>query len=686
MGITQESWETPSAGREPCRRAAAVGGIVAGTVLAVASTPAFATIKLGPIEIQGFLRLESAFDISGEENPNNQNGNVFNDQVVSRDAYVPPALAGTVLIPGSTLPNLYEWDDIPFPGFQNREVRRGDEIDSTDGYVNYSIVRLEAETSYSFTNTLTFTGRVRALYDPDFYDSFDAASVQNINGGIVGGEPDLYHGEPYLLGNVVDDKTPNPLEWSGRDYMVDLPTLVLTYSKGPLNVRIGNQAIAWGQALFFRAFDVPQGLDFRRHLFVDRGLEEYADERVSSLAVRLGYQFQNSQIDAFVSKFQPNVLPNPNTPYNVVPTQFTIHDQYFRGGYDEKFSYGLRFKAEYGDWGWQAMAVRRWNPEGVFRWTESGVERPFQGADFGALVNTLYGVTPDPNCSNAAGENNVATALAHTGLSNEPGGIYSAPEFFYYAADARLDGVEVLNHLLTDLNTCGNSIGASPVPDGDFDAAYAEVDTFMIAAGESLRGHVAREYFQENVFGLGFSYVTSSSVDFLDQIIFNLEASYTPNRVFTDVGLSTSFDKRDDFVISLSADKWHRFTPSFPGMLLIAQAMYRPTSDLVGRLLDGYGGTQTSTPKGVDGVTYLVFGGQQPFPNRIWEAEFATLIDTRGGGFVQLGLRWNPGGGWHVEGYWNGTSGTLWGDNPNENLIGTVDFIDELMLRIGKEF
>lgn len=682
--IKQRNRLAPGIPRKPRHAAASV---TVGMLMAAMATTAGAGVKLGGLEFQGFVRLESAFDLSSKENPNNQNGNVFNDQVVSRDAYVPPALAGTVLVPGSTLPNAFEWGDIPFPGFQNREVRRGDEIDSTDGYLNYSIMRLEVDTSYDLTSTLNFTARLRALYDPDFYDSFDAGSVRDINGGIVGGEPKLYRRNPYLLGNVVDGgRTPNPLEWSGSEYFVDLPTLVLTYSSGPLNVRVGNQSIAWGQALFFRTFDVPQGLDFRRHLFVDRALEEFADERISSLAVRVGYQFEDSQLDAFISKFQPNVLPNPNTPYNVVPTQFTVHDQYFRGGYDEKFSYGVRYKAEYGDWGWQAMAVRRWNPDGVFRWTESNVEHPFFGQDLGQIVNALYNVTPDPNCTNAEGENNAATAMSHTGLSNEPGGVYSAPEYFYYAADARLDGVDALNHLLTDLNSCGNSIGASPVPDGDFDAAYAEVDTFMIAAGESLRGHVAREYFQENVFGLGFSYVTSSSIDFLDQIIFNLEASYTPNRVFTDVGLSTSFDKRDDFVISLSADKWHRFTPSFPGMLLIAQAMYRPTSDLVGRLLDGYGGTPTSLPKGVDGVTYLVFGGQQPFPNRIWEAEFATLIDTRGGGFVQLGMRWNPGGGWHVEGYWNGTSGTLWGDNPNKNLIGTVDFIDELVLRIGKEF
>ena len=49
--------------------------------------------------------------------------------------------------------------------------------------------------------------------------------------------------------------------------MVDLPAFYLDYNKGPLWVRVGNQQIAWGEALFFRVFDVVQGLDLRRLAF-----------------------------------------------------------------------------------------------------------------------------------------------------------------------------------------------------------------------------------------------------------------------------------------------------------------------------------------------------------------------------------------------------------------------------------
>ncbi|SEP71238.1 hypothetical protein SAMN04488038_101261 [Solimonas aquatica] len=658
------------------------------SMAAVAPQIAHAGFDLFGLEIQGFIRAETAFNLTDNGNPNNQNGNVFNKQTISRDAYLPPALTTTILIPGANLPELITWRDVPFPGFQNNEVRRGDEVRSSHTLINYDVLRLEAETRYEFSENLTLNARVRALYDADLYKDFDYDSLNGIHGGMDPAEPKAYHGKPYNLGNPVPGgRNPNPLEWSGRNYFVDIPTFTLGYSKGPLNLRVGNQSIAWGQALFFRTFDTPEGLDLRRHLFVDRALEEFGDERNSSLAVRLSYQLPGDiLLDSYIAKFQPSILPATNSVYNVVPAQFTIHDMFFEGGFDQKYSYGVRLKADYGDWGWQAMAARRWNPDGVFRWTESKVERPFYGQGIGQLVNTLYAVTPDPTCANAAGENNAATAFTHIGLSNEPGGVYSAAEYFYYAADARLDGVEALNHLLTDVSSCANSLGASPVDKGDYVAAYHEVDTFMIAAGDSLRGHIAREYFQENVFGLGASYVTASEIPFFDGMILNLETSYTPNRTFTDVGLASSFDRRDEWVTSLVADKWYRYTDAFPAALIIGQIMYRTTSDLVGRLLDGYGGTQQKTPGGVNGVTYVVLGGQQPFPNRIFEAEFATLIDVRGGAFAQLGLRWNPGDGWHVEGFYNGTSGKMWGDNPNKNLIGSVDFIDEFTLRIGKEF
>jgi hypothetical protein len=664
-----------------------------GSLAVAASALSFATPATADFNytLTGFVRTETTVNAYGKENENNQGGNLFNKQSISRDVYVPPSLQNVVL-PGLGVPipppGVLKWDSVQFVPFVNDVARRGDDVKSTDNVMNYDIVRVEAELTSELTKDISFTGRIRGVYDPGFYDNFDAHDVSGINGGIVSGVPQLYRGRTNLFQHIVDGgKHPSPLELSGTNYSVDLPTFILAYSHGALSVRAGNQSVAWGQALFFRVMDVPQGLDLRRHLFVDRALEEYADERISSLGIRAGYQVSDEiLVDSFINKFQPTILPNTGSPYNVVPAQFTVHDRYQQGGYADKFSYGIRAKAEYGTWGWQAMATRRWNPDGVFRWTQSGVVRPFAGAGFGQVVNNLYTVTPDPTCGRD-GANNAGTALSHTGLSVEPAGVYSADEFYKYAADARLNGTDALNHLITDLSSCGTALGASTVDNGSLSQGHAEVDTFTVAAGNSLRGHIERKYFQENVFGLGALYVTSSEkYPFLDQLIFNLEGTFTPNRTFTDIGLSSSFAKRDEASVALIADKWHRFFDGFPGTLIIMQVLWKPTSDLAGRLLSGYGGTQTSLPRGIHNATYLVLGGQQPWPNRIFELEFAALADTHGGIFEQIGLRWNPGHQWHIEGFYNGTQAKLFGANPNSNFMGTLSFIDEFTLRIGHEF
>lgn len=618
--------------------------------------------------LNGFIRTEDAIKTNNIENPNNQGGNAFQHRSTTRQAFLPPELAVGLL----------PWGTVPLP--YRDTITRSDFVPSTNNYANYTILRGETELAIKFSSSLDFIARVRAIYQPSDLDEFNAASLSDEQGGISGGSSILYKGRPNYFNYVTEGggKNSQPLEWSGRNYQVYFPALVMNYHKGDLNLRVGNQQIAWGQALFLRTFDMVDGLDFRRHLILDRALEEYSDKRVPMLSVRLGYQLTDEiLIDSYLGKFQPGVYANPNTPYNVIPTQFTVHDQYKDSW--SQLNYGIRFKAEYGNWGWQAAYSRRYNPDGVFAWTESGVHKPFQGGplSLGQVVNGLVAVVPGRTYPDAA------TALSHTPFEASPGGVYSDQEWFDYAARTRLSALDGFNAAVNEFPAM-HDIFQTPVANEE--QLRAALNTDFMAGGGSLRGHISRQYFQENVFALGGSYVLESENDFLNQLIFNLETQYTPRRVFTAPSLSTHHLEEDEYTISLVVDKWQRFFNNFPGTYIVTEFETKQRSDLVGRNQKGFQGTDGHSAPGRSGnANYFVFGFTQPFPNKTYELEFATLYDLAGGILVQPGVRYNPGHSITVEGHYNFLSGGLYG-NSNNNVIKSIDYMNEFTLRLTYQF
>ena len=200
----------------------------------------------------GYLRAELSARTSGSENPNNQGGNVFNDRTVDRTAFLPPALGGGTwgAVPlGINGSQVFGSQLLPNVGFSD-QVRRGDFVSSEDNWTNLAVFRAESEVQIKLSKKLTLIGRVRGVYDPGIYEEFDAANVRQYQGGIVGGEPDLYHGSPNYFDYIVEGGSkPNPLEWTGENYQIYFPALVLDYNSGKLNIRAGNQQIAWGQAI-----------------------------------------------------------------------------------------------------------------------------------------------------------------------------------------------------------------------------------------------------------------------------------------------------------------------------------------------------------------------------------------------------------------------------------------------------
>jgi hypothetical protein len=401
--------------------------------------------------------------------------------------------------------------------------------------------------------------------------------------------------------------------------------------------------------------------------------------------------------DFFAQQFIPTIINNVNTAYNVVPSQFYLHDRYWQDGAYKKANFGIRFKGEFGNYNLQAMYTRRYNPLGAIRWTQSGVNKSLPNSNVLGLAFNQY-----CNLVLGTGGDGCGPILAGTPFEVAPAGVFTAEEWFNYAGYIKLDGLEGLDRAIDEFES--SQMLLARTVNGDFAAAEGELSAFFSAA-EGLHGHIERKYFQENVFGLGGGYVTEAEPgSIFDQIIMNLEATYTPKRVFTAVDLRQGFDKRSEIQVGFVAEKYQRFSTDFPATYMVFQYLWQKESDLVGLLLDGYGSENYSsngvvldpavptsnnpkiTPGVKAGANYAVFAMLQPFPNYIWEASFATLVDVQGGVLFQPGLVWKPRGNITLNMFYNFVHDNAWGNNSNKNIVRLIGQTNELTLRLGYQF
>ena len=581
--------------------------------------------------LSGLFRSETAFATNGGQNPLNQTGNLYNG--------VPTVRASPLLTDTAT-----------------RDGQNYDQV------FNMQQFRFEVDGSVKFSPSFTLIGKLRANYDPDWYHDFDPALSDSHAVGELYGKPDFFAYDAAGLSH------PNPLEWAGSNYMVDFPALFLEYNDGPVTLRLGNQQIAWGQAIFFRVLDIPDGLDFRRHSVLDYVPEEFSDKRIPALALRASFQMgQSWLLDSFVEKFQPTVYPNPNTPYNAIASQFTIVDDYRL--YDSRLNFGLRLKGEIDGIGLQGVLARRYNPDGVYRWTASGVNRDIPGIP------------------------GSGTLLAKTPFEVDSSGVWTSSEWFNYAGQARLNGVTGLNSAVNNFQPATGLLGAAAVP--NFNYASAELNEFFQLAGgllngtanAGLRGWLARDYREETNIGGGISKVFDGAPGaWNDQLIANLEVLYTPNRIFTAPSLDVDFLRKNETIAALVLEKYQRFSSALPATYLVGQVLYRSQGDIFGRYLGGYGGTfDQAAPGKTNGYKAFAFALQQPFPNLIWRADLAVLYDTGGGLLLQPAVRWKPNGRYTVEMFYNYVNGKLNG-NPTDNALSSANYVKELTLRIGGQF
>lgn len=425
---------------------------------------------------------------------------------------------------------------------------------------------------------------------------------------------------------------------AGKNWTLDLPVAYLDYSNGPLWLRLGNQQIAWGEAIFFRVADTPNGLDLRRNLLFDVASEEFSDKRVPAIALRGSYRAGNNfDIEGFAQQFQPTIYPAEYSPYNPIPAQFVI-DQH--QGYEQvknKLNFGVRLRGNINDYGVQAFAVRRHNPDGVFRWTAA--------TGPGAVAGTPF--------------------TMGTGI-----GVYSAKEWFTSAALARLDGIGALDSALNEFvaNTalaptasgvagaCGATSAVSGSISNTSTSAACVLDTFFdptVGFG-NLRGTLIREYLAENIFGFGVNHVFAGNPgDFLDQLIGRFEMSYTPNKKLTNPTLSRNYLNKDEIDFAFVFEKWQRFSESFPATYMVAQWLHKSDSDLFGRSVSGLDNTPGQHPKGQHGFDAVAFVAQQASPTLEYRFDVAVLTDLKGGWLFQPGVKWKPSKSIQVDLYGN---------------------------------
>ena len=619
------------------------------------SLPIIQTAQAMEVDISGFIRQEMAYKISNDQNPQNPPGNPLNGKSRPNLALTDPGACALLDVLGGGAPGNGICSSGAIPPTLDKP--------KLDQEADWNVFATRAEVDFSMTISDNWTGlvKLRGYYQPDVFEDYGSPNLFNVDN----------HGNEATY-----------LSHSSNHYMIDLPSAYLDYVNGPLWVRMGQQQIAWGEALFFRVADVANGLDLRRHLFLDFGAEEYADERLSAPGIRASYNLnQEWELEVFAQMFQPSVLPNRGSPYNLTPYPLTIDYGPGFDKVDDNINFGLRLRGQLGDLGVQFFAVSRHNPDPIFRLVEGGLVLPPGNPLNGPLGPSGAVVGSQPFTQDLTGEF----------------GLNSTEDWFGTTGRGGLDGLQVLNSLvddwdyLNDAFTLFSFFGLTDAP-GDphvstLEKAEVIVDTLVTGFGTPLQAGGEARYAAENIFGFGLNYIFYAEPDsLLDQLVVRLEGSYTPDKKFTATGVALDFIEEDEWVTSVVLEKYHRFSQSFPATFFIFEWMHKSESDLLGRHLSGLGGDAKKLPgngseSGWGGWDGLVFAFQQPFPSLVWRVDMSVLYDLNDGYYIQPAVRYKPSNAWTIEGFVN-----IIESSDTASIFTPMEFSDDVTLRLTYQF
>ncbi len=594
-------------------RARWIGGAVAGMLLS--SAPLLADSS---VSFSGMIRQEMAYSIGSQQNPFNHQGNAYNGE---------PKLN---TVTGETI------------------VRLDSDV-SQDNDWNLMATRIELDMNAQLSDNWTAFVRLRGFFDNNIYKDYEEPNHFEIG----------FWGD---CGGVV--------EICDENYMIDLPAAYLDYGRGPVWLRIGNQQIAWGESVFFRVLDVPNGLDLRRHSFLDWASEEYADERISAPGIRGSVRFADSwELEGFVQLFTPTILGAEGTPYNLVTSQFVLDNTTTFDDARGDVTTGIRLKGQVNDaLNLQFIAVNRRNSDGVISWGPTNI-KALDGLGLGPLSQQPF----EPNFG-------VPGSTATRGV-----GATTAEEFHEYSSRQYVNASGLVHTAVNDFPAAFALVSGAGLPteihdEATFDLVLDALLSPAVGLGP-MRGHLKRRYPWENVFGFGMNYMFSADPEsFLDQLIVRFEATYTPDKQFTNSSMSIHPIEADEVAASLVIEKYHRFSEAFPATYMVFQWLHKSESDMFGRHLSGYNSTHTTDPTGRSDFDALAFALQQPSKTLMWRFDLAILYDVEGGHFIQPGVRYKPNGNWTVEGYGNFFDGSM------QDMMSSFEWADEIGVRIGYQF
>ena len=640
------------------------------------------------VSVSGFIRQEMAYKLSGEENRFNRSGSYENGRTYAADG----AFAGPL-------------------GYDAANLQLFKEDKSQNN--NWNVFATKAELDFQFTLTDSLTGfmKIRGYYQPDVFGDWKGFDKDDFPYGKSPNVEGIRDTDEFGKNNHGNEAT--YLSMSDNNYMIDIPSLYLDWVKGPLWVRIGQQQIAWGEGLFFRVADQPNGLDVRRHFFLDYGSEEYADERLGAPAIRASYNINSDwEIEVYAQMFQPTVLMGQGSSYNLIgQPNFTVD---YETGFDrvnDQINGGIRLRGQIGNLGVQFFAISQHNPNPVF--------------DLAAGGQKLF---PDFMCDPADANYLGAGNDGLCGFEEQPfifvnggDGTTSPHEWFHLSGQSGIDGADVINGLIEDwpwieafaaglgVDTTQDAVttveGGGPndffglIPGGFNGSDFVELFPAFArltprldpVTGAPLGGNytsttgvINAHYESENIFGAGFNYIFFSEPDtWLDQLILRWEISYTPNKSFTNA-LRHQFLEDDEILTTLVLEKYHRFSNSFPATYMVFEWHWRSETDLLGRNLSGLGGNAHKRPGGGEddrGWHGWVLAFSQPSPALKWRFDTAFLYDEHNGFLLQPGVKWKPTGSFTVEAFINIIDGS-----GTDSVFNPYDQSDDLTFRVGYQF